>query len=93
MSSIEEINREIEKVGKEIGEIQTKIDDWEKDGNNYKLDLLNQNVYLIFLKLQSQSKIISAIGRPKRNSYETKRNSYETKSSCSYSVNQVKSTF
>jgi hypothetical protein len=49
MSSIEEINREIEKVDKEIGVIQTKIDDWEKDGNNYKLDLLNQNVYLIFL--------------------------------------------
>jgi hypothetical protein len=49
MSSIEEINREIEKVVKEIGEVQDEIKTWGNDlGNNYKLDLLNQNLYLNF---------------------------------------------
>ena len=56
MSSLEEINRQIEEVAEEIGkvakkidEVETKIKDLENDsGNNYKLDLLNQKVYLIF---------------------------------------------
>jgi peptidoglycan hydrolase CwlO-like protein len=35
MSSIEEINRKIEQVTKEIGEVQTAINKWENDiGNN-----------------------------------------------------------
>jgi transcription elongation factor len=35
MSSIEEIDRKIEKVIEEIGEVQTVINKWENDiGNN-----------------------------------------------------------
>ena len=49
MSTIEEIDDYIKKVDTKIEEVENQIKELENDlGNNYKLDLLNQNVYFNF---------------------------------------------